>query len=137
MAENRWGGGFVVGVVLALVVGVAAGAVAFAPFKDSGVACGAPVTAAVHGQDALVGADDKLVAIPHSEANFVSHPLFGLSGSRLPHGVEVSVMCRRPARGRVLIAVVLLGACVFGVAFTTRRRRRESQPELAPISATI
>jgi len=45
VVTNKWGVA-----VLALALGFAAGAIAFGPFDDSGIACGAPLTAALHGK---------------------------------------------------------------------------------------
>jgi hypothetical protein len=129
----KWGTGMVVVAFLAGVL--TAGAVAFsvASFNDSGISCGAPIVAAVHGKAAayVSDSDGKVQVLTKQQQADLST---NLSGQRLS---LVSTVCRQPARGRVLSSVVALGAAVLGLVFMARRSGRASptRQEPAPVPA--
>jgi hypothetical protein len=124
--------------ILAGLLAVAAVAVSVTPFKDYGIGCGTPIAAALHGKPvAAIGADGtSLKVLTKEEQKFFSGDgLIGLSGTRIPIRSQVWVVCRRPARGRVLLSVVGLGAAGLAVAFAIRRSRTRSPDQEVPIAA--
>ena len=129
-------------VVVAFLAGVlTAGAVAasITSFNDSGVSCGAAISAALHGKQAVPideGSGSSLEVVTPQNRAFLTGGLTGLSGipTRPP---SIFTVCRQPARGRVLVSVVGLGAAALGLVFVARRSDRASptRQEPAPVPA--
>jgi hypothetical protein len=131
---NRWG----VSIAAVLIVGITAGGFAFAPFKDSGVSCGSPLTEAAHGERAFRdnpgNGTSRLVVVTPGEQTLLTAGRIGISGIRMPP-TQLTVVCRQPARGRLLGSTVLIGAAVLAIAFMKKRSAAPSERTSEPVPA--
>lgn len=108
-----------------------------ASFKDDGVACGAPVTAALHGKQVTPvrgGSTSFLEVVTAKNRKFLTGGLTGLPGvpTRAPN---IFTVCRQPARGRVLVSVVGLAVAALGFVFVARRSGGATRHEVTPVPA--
>jgi hypothetical protein len=128
-------------VVVAFLAGaltVGAIATATASFNDSGVSCGAAVSTALHGKQAVpIGGEtgtSSLLAVTSENRQFLTGGLVGLPGVKAP-ATRIYTVCRQPARGRILVSAVLLATALVGIAFSARRSTRGSTREPTPVPA--
>src|SRR5438128_283665 len=103
---------------LAGALTVGAVATATASFNDANVSCGSPLSAALHGKQVTPiasGAGSSFEVVTPQNRQFLTEAPT-LPGFRF-RPPEIFTVCRQPARGRLLISVVLLVAALLGIAF--------------------
>jgi hypothetical protein len=126
-------------VVLAVAILGTATAASVAPIRDSGVSCGAALTAAAHGKVVgPLGTRGHLVVLTKQQQKLLAPAnagLFGLSGNRLPQAVNfMFVVCRTPARHRLALVATALGVSMIalGISWQVFDPRRRAAPIPAP-----